>query len=144
MARKKEKATDDLKQELMNASDLNSFLNANTDLIQNEDIQEKLNELFIKSTLSKAELARRSGISEVYLHQLFSGRRKPSRDRLICLAIGLEISIEETQELLRHCGQAELYARSKRDAVIIYGISHKMNLPEINDELFKNSLDTLV
>ncbi len=144
MARKKEKATDDLKQELMNAADLNSFLNANTDLIQNEDIQEKLNEFFVKSNLSKAELARRSGISEVYLHQLFSGRRKPSRDRLLCLAIGLEISMEETQELLRHCGQAELYARSKRDAVIIYGISHKMNLPAINDELFKNNLDTLV
>ncbi len=144
MAPKKQKETDDLKQELMNTANLSSFLSANSDLIQGDDIQDKLNEFFIKSKLSKAELARRSGISEVYLHQLFSGRRKPSRDRLICLAIGLEISMEETQELLRHCGQAELYARSKRDAVIIYGISHNMDLPEINDELFKNSLDTLV
>ena len=32
-------------------------------------------------------------MSEVYLHQVFSGRRSPSRDRLLCLCLGLAVSL---------------------------------------------------
>ena len=47
-------------------------------------------------------------MSEIYLHQIFAGRRTPSRNRLLCLCYGLGATIEETQELLRLCGIAEL------------------------------------
>ena len=52
----------------------------------------------------KAELARRSGISEVYLHQVFAGRRNPSRDRLLCICVGLGITLDETQRMLTQGG----------------------------------------
>ena len=67
-------------------------------------------------------------MSEVYLHQVFSGRRSPSRDRLLCLCLGLEATLEETQELLRQAGFAQLYPRHKRDAVISYGLVHGISL----------------
>ena len=82
-------------------------------------------------------------MSEVYLHQVFSGRRNPSRDRLLCLCIGLEATLEETQCLLKQSAYAQLYPKSKRDAVITYGILHRMELHAINDKLFAENEKTL-
>lgn len=137
------KETDDLKQQLMQTADLDSFLSENIGNFNDKTIQELLNALYVKTDLSKAELARRSGVSTVYLHQLFSGRRNPSREKLICLAIGLGASLDETQEMLRRSGFAELYAKDKRDAIIIFGITHGKSLPEVNDDLFDKNIETL-
>ena len=64
-------------------------------------------------------------MSEIYLHQIFAGRRNPSRNRLLCLCYGLSASIDETQELLKLSGMAQLYPKRKRDAIIYYGLLHK-------------------
>lgn len=77
--------------------------------------------------MSKASLAKRAATSEVYLHQLFSGRRKASGNRMICLCIGLGASLPETQKILRLSGVSQLYPKVKQDAVIMYGILHQMN-----------------
>ena len=93
--------------------------------------------------LSKAALAKQSGMSEIYLHQIFAGRRNPSRSRMLCLCFGLSASLEETQELLRLCGLAELYPKVRRDAIIIYGLLHGMDLFAVNDRLFSEDEETL-
>lgn len=82
-------------------------------------------------------------MSEVYLHQVFSGRRNPSRDRLLCLCIGLGATLEETQDLLKRASYAQLYPKSKRDAVIIHGLLHQKELNDINDTLFSENEKTL-
>ena len=93
--------------------------------------------------LSKAALAKQSGMSEIYLHQIFAGRRNPSRSRMLCLCFGLSASLEEAQELLRLCGLAELYPKVRRDAIIIYGLLHGMDLFAVNDRLFSEDEETL-
>ena len=133
------KNTDGLQQELMDSTDLSQFLSRN----QDKSVAELLNHLFEKKSISKAALAKQAGMSEIYLHQIFAGRRTPSRNRLLCLCYGLEASIEETQELLRLCGMAELYPKLKRDAIIYYGLLHKLDLFVINDKLFDENEDTL-
>ena len=82
-------------------------------------------------------------MSEVYLHQVFSGRRNPSRDRLLCLCIGMEVSLEETQQLLKQAAYAPLYPKQRREAIIAYGISHGMTLQQVNDKLFAEGEKTL-
>ena len=108
------------------------------------DLPHGLQALFDQQDMSKSALAKASGISEVYLHQVFSGRRTPSRDRLLCLCIGLGASTEETQSLLQQAHHAPLYARDKRDAVLLFGLSHSLTLPEINDALFTAGAETLL
>ena len=135
--------TSELRSELMETADLDSFLKENADNFKRQSVQELLQSMFLKTDLSKAELARRSGVSTVYLHQIFAGRRNPSRDRLLCLAIGLSATLEETQNLLRRCGLAELYAKDRRDAIILYGIAHQSDLQKINEQLFANEEHTL-
>lgn len=140
----KKKNTDDLQQELMETEDLSRFLEENKNQFCSESVAEILNRLFKKKNISKAMLAKQAGMSEIYLHQIFAGRRNPSRNRLLCLCYGLDASLEETQELLKHCGLAQLYPKNKRDAIIYYGLVHKVSLFEINDQLFQENEETLL
>ena len=82
-------------------------------------------------------------MSEVYLYQVFAGRRKPSRDRLLCLCIGMSTKLEETNLLLKGMGYAPVYPRLKRDAIISHGLLHRTPLTEINDKLFSENEKTL-
>ena len=118
-----EKNTNQLLHELMDTNDLDRILSARD--------------------TTKSALAKASGISEVYLHQVFSGRRTPSRDRLLCLCIGLHTSLEEAQSLLVQAHHAPLYPREQRDAILIYGLSHGLTLPEVNDALFEIKAEAL-
>lgn len=131
-----EKSTGDLTSELMSAASIDSYIKKNQTFFFAQSISELLLELYRKSAISKAALARKSGMSEVYLHQIFAGRRTPSRDRLLCLCIGLGAALEETQRILMQASYAQLYPKIKRDAIISYGIVHGMPLQEINDKLF--------
>lgn len=139
----KKKSTDDLRQELMSQTDLNAYLSENQEAFISPDVAQLLGELQKRCGLPKAELARRSSMSEVYLHQILAGRRNPSRDRLLCVCAGMGAELEEVQKLLKQAGYVELYPRLRRDAVIIYGILHKQSLVEINDKLFSENEKTL-
>ena len=139
----KEKSTGDLSQELMSQPNLDQYITENETFFADLDITEFLSKLYEKCDLSKAELARQAEMSEVYLHQVFSGRRRPSRDRLLCLCIGMKADLEEIQQLLKQVGYAPIYLKLKRDAIIGYGILHRMPLTEINDKLFSENEKTL-
>lgn len=138
-----EKNTDTLQQELMSTNNLDRFLTENDASFRDVPLQEAIQRIFDEKGMSKAQLAKQSGISEVYLHQLFSGRRFPSRSRLLCLCFGLGATVDEAQSLLQQARHAPLYSRDRRDAIIIFALSHHMALFEVNDKLFTENLDTL-
>ena len=127
------KPTDDLQNELMSEPSFDSYMNENRPFFSQQSVAELLTALYEQQDISKAALARKAGMSEVYLHQVFAGRRNPSRDRLLCLCVGLGVTLEETQ----------LYPKIKRDAIISYGIAHHTSLEEINDHLFSENEKTL-
>ena len=137
------KSTDDLQQELMGSMNLKDFLSDNRANFNSDSPSALLNKMFERQNISKSALAKRAGMSEIYLYQIFSGRRNPSRNRLICLCFGLGADIDETQELLKRCGQAQLYPKNKRDAIIIFGLTHENDLYDINDKLFEEDEETL-
>ena len=137
------KITDDLQKELMGSNSLNEFLSANSDEFNSGGVQRLLTRLFEKRGITKSALAKQSGMSEIYVHQIFAGRRNPSRSRLICLCFGLGATLDETQELLRLAGLAPLYPRIRRDAIIIYGLVNGVGLHELNDKLFTEDDETL-
>lgn len=138
-----EKNTDTLQQELMSTNNLDRFLTENDASFRDVPLQEAIQCIFDEKGMSKAQLAKQSGISEVYLHQLFSGRRFPSRSRLLCLCFGLGATVDEAQSLLQQARHAPLYSRDRRDAIVIFGLSHGISLAEINDKLYAEDADTL-
>lgn len=139
----KKKTTDDLQQELMDDADIDSYIKKNEAVFVDKSVIELLAELYGRKSIPKAALAKQAAMSEVYVHQVFSGRRTPSRDRLLCLCIGLEATLPETQRLLKQAIYAQLYPANKRDAIIIHGIIHHTELHQINDKLFAEGEKTL-
>lgn len=63
------KSTDNLRSELMDTPDLTTFLAANEDNFSSASAVTRLNEMLEKKGLSKAALAKQSGMSEIYLHR---------------------------------------------------------------------------
>ena len=137
------KTTGDLTSELMSHASLDAYLKENRSFFTNRTVVDTLAALCGKHPISKNALARKAGMSEVYLHQILSGRRNPSRDRLLCLCIALEATLEETQTLLQCASYAPLYPKSRRDAIISHAIIHHTDLAEINDILFSENEKTL-
>ncbi len=129
--------TKDLEQEMSGRAKLNAFLEKNKDEFLSYDMNVILQPLMKRQGLSKAELARRAKISDVYLFQILSGRRKPSRDKLLCICIAMELNVSETQTILKECHEAALYVKDRRDAVILYGLERSWNVSEIDDALFE-------
>lgn len=138
-----DKTTGELQQELMEQPNIEAYLSDNRSSFTQLGILELLESLRVRCGLSKAEIARRSGMSEVYLHQVFSGRRNPSRDRLLSLCVGLGASLEEANHLLKQASYAQLYPRLRRDAIISHGLVHCRPLGEINEALFAENEKTL-
>ena len=138
-----EKSTGDLQRGLMEEPDLNTYLKKNRPYFFDGQLTQLLTELYRRRHISKAALARKAGMSEVYLHQVFSGRRVPSRVRLLCLCIAMGTTLEETQQLLLRTAYAQLYPRLRRDAVISHGLVHGKTLGEINEPLMAAGERTL-
>ena len=131
----KGKTTGELLEELMEPGSFSSYLSRNREQMLHPNVGRELDKLCRGQKLSKAAVARRGGVSEVYLHQVLAGKRSPSRDRLLCLCIGLPAGVEEIQKLLRQAGFAQLDPRITRDALILYGLSRGQSLPQINGAL---------
>ena len=89
-------------------------------------------------------LAKKSGMSEVYLHQVLSGRRNPSRDRLLCFCLAMESELAQVQQLLIAGGHSALLISSKRDIVLFYCLIRHKTILETNEYLDSLDLPLLI
>lgn len=104
-----------------------------------ESLADYLNALVAQRNVKLADVMRRSGLKKAYFYSLFDGSREnPSRDVLIQLGFGFEMSFDEVQEFLKHRGAAQLYPRIARDGVIIYCFQRGMSLVECDILLQEN------
>ena len=109
------------------------------------DLSEYLHSLAQARNMKQADIMRRSGLKKSYFYLLFDGKREnPSRDMLIQLGFGFEMTLDEMQEFLKHLGAAQLYPRIARDGVIIYALQHGMDLIKCDILLEENGEEPLV
>ena len=132
---RKNKSTDDLMDSLTQSQDLQSFMNENENDFRQDDIATYLQTLLKEKHLKKSQVIRDAMLNEVYGYQIFSGLKTPRRDKLLCLALAMKLTLEETQKMLRSCGFSPLYVRHRRDCVIIHGILQKRSVMEVNSTL---------
>ena len=137
------KTTDELRHEIKGATDIEDYLKNNRENLIHYNLTRHLNRLLSQKGISKAEVVRGSLLSKAYVYQIFSGERTPSRDKLIAIAFGLQLSEKETQDLLKISGKQELYAREERDAIILFSIQRNQSIFEVNDLLFEHAFNTL-
>ena len=133
------KTTDELLQEIQNEKSFERFMSRNEGNFETKKFTEYLNDLCRKKELIPEQVIKAAQIDRTYGHQLFNGTRRPSRDKVIQLAIAFELSVDDTQELLRVAGRNELYPRIRRVAAIIFGLSKHMEMQQMQE--FLASLD---
>ncbi|MBQ8095137.1 MAG: helix-turn-helix transcriptional regulator [Clostridia bacterium] len=96
---------------------------------------EELHRLLKEKRKTAKVLIELSGIERSYFYHILGGKKKPGRNMIIRIAACLRVSLDETNRLLRLGGYSPLYAKIHRDAIIIFGISKKMTMFEINELL---------
>ena len=96
-----------------------------------------------KNGLTKADVVRGSQLNRKYVYQIFSGEKTPSRNKLIALAFGLQLTAEETQTMLKLAGYRDLYAKDTRDAIILYALQRRKNILETNELLYEHECQVL-
>ncbi len=136
-------STNDLEHEIKTVTDIEDYLFKNKAYLLTQNLSDHLNMLLIQKGVSRADVVRNSLLDRVYVYQIFSGKKTPSRDKLIALAFGLCLSDGETQKLLKLSGNRELYARDERDVLILFALQRKKTIFEVNELLFSHNFPTL-
>ena len=140
----KEKTTTDLLSDIRKSSDISDFLKDNAAMLHYPTVAQYLNERIAKSSFSVGTLAGQMGYSRDYLYKLLANEKKaPSRSFLLCMALTIKMSYEETVLLLKYAQAAPLYARNQADSIIIYALQHGMSLAETNEQLDLHRLPML-
>ena len=102
-----------------------------------------LNELIGSKNLTVEIVAGRADIDPATIYRFMSKKRNPSRNALLRIAMGMELSLEETQVLLKSGNCAALSASRERDLEIMNGIINKKYYDEVNAALIKKNLPDL-
>lgn len=126
------KQTTDLENELLHTSDIRVYQENNNEEFVTPSLPDYLNQLLISKNMIIADIARASGLDRNYIYQIFSGLKHPPRDKVLALAFGFHLTLEETQDLLKKTGYGALYARVERDSCIIYCFQRHYTLDETN------------
>ncbi|MGN0587167.1 MAG: helix-turn-helix domain-containing protein [Oscillospiraceae bacterium] len=139
----KEKATDDMMNELEAAEDYESFAAKNKDIFVKGSVAEYLNRLLAEKDMPLKDAVKNSGIERIYAYHIFSGKKIPSRDKLLAIAIGMKLSAEETQALLKHTCNRPLYPKDGRDSVILYALMNGYDNIKTSALLYDNNFESL-
>ena len=138
------KTTDELLDEIKSSETIDSYLSENAEIISGKKISEMLETLLTEKGLVKADVIAKSEVSQVYAYQIFSGvKEAPNRDKVLSLLIAMELSLDEVQNFLKLSGYPFLYAKNKRDSIIIFCIQNRKTVVETNNELYIHGEATL-
>lgn len=137
-----DKTTDELMNEIKSKR-LDRYLEANSSEFTEITLHEYICNIIKEKGLQKSKVVARSGLNRIYAYQIFAGKRMPSRDKLLAVGFGLQLDLDEMDKLLRQAGYSPLYARNKRDSVIIYAVINKKSIFAVNEMLFDNNFEIL-
>lgn len=111
--------------------------------IYTDSFEKHLQQLINKKGLKNSEVYAIANISKQYFSKLLKGQVKPSKEKMLALAVGLRLNLDETIDFLRIAGYA-LSPISQTDKIVEYFIEHEdYNVLKIDIVLFDYGLDPL-
>lgn len=132
------KTTGELLELLKKSSNASSYMEkASDDLIQQIPLSDYLSEILRTKQLIKSDVIRRSGLDRKYTYEFLSGKKNPSRDKVLAICFSIPLSADETQQLLKSTGYPALYARIERDSIILFALEHNLSLTDVNELLYE-------
>lgn len=137
------KATEKMLDELKNAHSLTAFFEENREQFKDTTIGEYIELEIEKRNLKKAYVIKHSGINKRYFNDIIANHKTPNQRYIIRIFLAMKLDLSDVQWYLQACDYPQLYARNKRDAVIIYCINNQLSVDECNHMLNKIGLENL-
>lgn len=139
-----EKSTNELMEILKSKRSYEEFFKEEIGEFCFSSLAEYLELLMNEKGLKKSDVILKSNLDKNYAYQIFNGNKtNPSRDKLIMLAFGMGLSLNETRKLLKIANQGDLYIRSPRDSIILFCLNKGYSLMTANEYLNDFALDIL-
>ncbi|MCR4834260.1 MAG: macro domain-containing protein [Butyrivibrio sp.] len=111
--------------------------------IYTDSFEKHLQQLINKKGLKNSEVYAAANINKQYFSKLLKGKVKPSKEKVLALAVGLRLNMDETVDFLGLAGYA-ISPISQTDAVVRYFIEHEdYNVIKIDMVLFDYGLNPL-
>lgn len=99
-----EKSTDELMKILNSKKSYNEFFEEEVGELCFSSVADYLEVLLNEKHLKKSDVIRKSNLDKNYAYQIFNGNKlNPSRNKMLMLAFGMELSLKETRKLLKVC-----------------------------------------
>ena len=135
--------TQELVSALMRTADFDGLCERHADEFMDENLIGYLLTLMERHGASKREMMEQADLDKGYAYQILRGIRKPNRDKLLCIALGLGCDLEETQTLLKLGGRNELYSRVRRDAAVVFCLQRHYSVQRCQTFLASRHFETL-
>lgn len=130
-----EPLTDELLAELRESPDPAKFTAENN--ISHRSLPEYLQQLLDEKGLKRPKVIAEAGLNATYGYDIFTGKKHPSREKVLPLIFALKCTLREANRMLQAAGVNELYVKNRRDAIIIFCLEHGYSLMKTNEELFR-------
>jgi len=128
---------------LKEAHEIDRFIEENRDAFYSSTIRDHFEMLFQKYSIGRKEAIERSNIERGYAYQILRGEKCAGRDKYIRLAVGIGLTLEDTQRLLTITQNGILYPKVLRDAIIIFGINNHFDIIKLELLLEEKHADPL-
>lgn len=133
------KTTTELLRELKRQScSLPDYLADHEEAFIVEDIKAFWEQIIEEKNYSKSNIINKSDFSYCYFYDVINGRKMPTKDKVVRLALALKMTVEECQQALKISGRSALYPKIRRDSVLIYAIEKHLTIAQCNDLLSKH------
>lgn len=129
---------------------LNTIKNTKSESLQEmmEEIpdvtfSEYLEKILETKHMTRGQLLSKTNIQRNYGYQIFDGSRIPNKDKVIQISLALGLDLHLTNNLLSLSNNGTLYAKVKRDALLIYCIENHKSVYETDELLMEYNLHVL-
>ena len=136
-----EPLTEELLEELLCAPSAQQFIKKHD--LKNTSLSDYLSQLLEEKDLTRADVIRKAGLNETHGYQIFTGQRGASRNKVLQIAFAMNMSVRETNRALQAAGANQLYCKTRRDAIIIFCLTHEQSLQKTDEELFAFNEETI-
>ncbi len=134
----KQLSTEELLVMLFKENEPGNFFRENEPAFLTLSFPEYLNTWCKKHLEVPEHVIRRANLDKSFGHQIFAGKRNPSRDTVLQLSFAMNSDYKQAQEMLRIAGKSQLYPRIKRDAAVIFCLNNHKSL--VDTQIILNDL----
>lgn len=129
--------------QIKDKSKLSKYINSSTHEKENLSLAEYIIKIGDDKGYEKVHIIKNANLYRTYGYEILSGKKIPSRKKLLQICVGNKFSLDQTNRCLTLAKLGPLYAKNPKDSIVIYALNNGLNLIDTNIILYDHGLDIL-